>query len=300
MNGHLSAVAIQALQEALSVIYWYKLDLKRFLRNCITDDSVIVAIDWDNYYKRQIAAEVVDVLCSQQTKYLGDIQRLMHEVCKMTNFSHLEQLEDGKRKAQEAKLAVQALKDIVHENNKQIEEAKEISMKRRATMDRIAATKAMSDKLEAIKSDYFALVTSQEYQKRGFMLEKVMYDLFNLFDLDPKASFRNVGEQIDGAFSLEGTDYLFEAKWQNHLTDISDLDAFGGKVKRKLDNTLGLFLSITGFSPDGVNAHSIGRSSILLMDGMDLMSVLEGQIDFVSLIVRKRRHAAQTGEIFYR
>ncbi|WP_407312471.1 hypothetical protein [Desulfosporosinus sp. SB140] len=300
MNGQLSAVAIQALQEALSVIYWFKRDLKRFLRNCIADESVIAAIDWDNYYKRQIAAEVVDILCSEQAKYLGDIQKLMHEVCKMTNFSHLEQLEDGKRKAQEAKMAVQALKDIVHENNKQIEEAKEVSTKRRATMERIAATKAMSDKLDAIKNDYFALVTSQEHQKRGFKLEKVMYDLFNLFDLDPKASFKNVGEQIDGAFSLEGTDYLFEAKWQNHLTDISDLDAFGSKVKRKLDNTLGLFLSIIGFSPDGVKAHSIGRSSILLMDGIDLMSVLEGQIDFVSLIVRKRRHAAQTGEIFYR
>lgn len=39
-----------------------------------------------------------------------------------------------------------------------------------------------------------------------------MYDIFELFDLDPKVSFENKGEQLGGAFTLDGTDYLFEAK----------------------------------------------------------------------------------------
>jgi hypothetical protein len=68
-----------------------------------------------------------------------------------------------------------------------------------------------------------------------------MYDLFELFDLDPKASFRNTGEQIDGAFSLEGTDFLFEAKWRQDPSAASDLDAFAAKIRRKLENTLGVF-----------------------------------------------------------
>ncbi len=34
------------------------------------------------------------------------------------------------------------------------------------------------------------------------------------------------------------------------------------------------------------------------MDGADLMSVLEERIDFVSLLLRKKRHAAQTGTIY--
>jgi hypothetical protein len=76
------------------------------------------------------------------------------------------------------------------------------------------------------------------------------------------------------------------------------LDAFSGKIGRKLDNTLGLFLSINGFSDDAVKLYSSGRSSILLMDGMDLLAVLENHIDIVSLIIRKRRHASQTGNIF--
>lgn len=34
------------------------------------------------------------------------------------------------------------------------------------------------------------------------------------------------------------------------------------------------------------------------MDGGDLMDVLEGRIDFVSLLLRKKKYAARTGNIF--
>jgi hypothetical protein len=37
---------------------------------------------------------------------------------------------------------------------------------------------------------------------------------------------------------------------------------------------------------------------MILMDGSDLMAVLEGRVDLQQLLLRKRRHAAQTGEIY--
>jgi len=83
----------------------------------------------------------------------------------------------------------------------------------------------------------------------------LLRSLFELCDLDPRASFKIVGEQIDGAFTFEATDYLFEGKWQQELVSAGDLDVLAGKLSRKLDNTLGLFLSINGFSEDGVKAH---------------------------------------------
>lgn len=36
---------------------------------------------------------------------------------------------------------------------------------------------------------------------------------------------------------------------------------------------------------------------MILMDGSDLMAVLENRIDLVELLLLKRRHAAQTGNI---
>ena len=118
------------------------------------------------------------------------------------------------------------------------------------------------------------------------------------FDLDPKASFRITGEQIDGAFAQEGTDFLFEAKWQQELVGASGLDSLAKKLSRKLENTLGLFHSINGFSEEGVKAHASGRRLIILMDGSDLMAVLEERIDLFQLLSRKRRHASRTGNIY--
>ena len=107
-----------------------------------------------------------------------------------------------------------------------------------------------------------------------------------------------MGEQIDGALTLEGIDYLFEAKWEKDPTGSRELDAFAMRVGRKLDNTLGVLLSINGFSEDGVQAHSKGRPNLILMDGADLLAVLEERIDFVTLLLRKKRHAAHKGEIY--
>lgn len=269
------------------------------MNNCISDRTVISRADWQGY-KRQIVSDIIDALCVNQNKYLEDLQRLFHEVAKMQSFEHLEQLEDGKQKADKARKAVEELRRLVLSHDEVVDEEKQIRERRKKAAENLQNNAAISQGLNAIQSRYMNLVTSASTQQRGYELERILYDLFELFDLDPKASFRNTGEQIDGAFTLDGTDYLFEAKWQKNAADIQDLDAFSAKVQRKLDNTLGLFLSINDFSQDSISAHSTGRRVVILMTGADLMAVLEGRIDFVSLLLRKRRYASQTGNILLR
>lgn len=297
MESRISVVGMQYLKEALCNIYWYKKDLKSFLLNCTNNKAIIMNTNWENV-KRQIVSDVIDEMVNNEERYLGDIRRILNEVSQMNSFSHLEHLEDGKKKAEKAKISVADLRNFIKDHDakaREIDKEKEARVKK---LEQIREQQGVLLRLDQIKEKYIQLTMSKRYQNRGFDLEKVLYDLFELFDLDPKASFRNTGEQIDGAFTLEGTDYLFEAKWQSYLVNASDLDAFSGKVRRKLDNTLGLFLSINGFSKDAVQLYSLGRSSILLMDGADLLSVLDNRIDMSSLIIRKRRHAAQTGNVY--
>lgn len=158
----------------------------------------------------------------------------------------------------------------------------------------------LRQKIEEITREYFKLLSAEEPQQRGYRLEQIIRQVFELFELDPRASFKVTGEQIDGAFTFDGTDYLFEGKWQEELVVAADLDSLAGKLARKLDNTLGLFLSINGFSDDRVKAYSSGRKTIILMEGSDLMAVLEGHIDLIQLLLRKRRHASKTGNIYLR
>jgi len=299
MTKRLSSAALVALQEAHCTVYWYKADLRSFLQQCLSNPAILTVINWENY-KRQIVADVVNYLTRDQDKHLGDLTKLCYEVCSITSFRHLEALDGEREKAERARQAVQQLRQLVESHDDSTKEEEAIVERRRQHTDKMKANVAVRQKLDEINQHYMSLVTSTNPQGRGFQLEKVMYDLFELFDLDPKASFRNVGEQIDGAFSLESIDYLFEAKWQAEPVGASDLDGFAAKVDRKLENTLGVFLAINGFSEDGVKAHSARKASILLMDGADLMAVLEERIDFVTLLHRKKRHAAQTGDIYLR
>jgi len=56
---------------------------------------------------------------------------------------------------------------------------------------------------------------------------------------------------------------------------------------------------VNGFLTGALVTRSSGREVLLLMDGEDLLAVLEGRIGLDELVVRKRRHAAQTGESFF-
>ena len=224
----------------------------------------------------------------------------MTEVTRMDDFSHLERLEDGVEKAKKAKAAVAALRKLAARYESLVEEQKKAEERRKLAREKLQRATAVSAKLEELAKEYHNLISSEEPQKRGYILERILRELFALFDLDPKAAFKIEGNQIDGAFTFQGTDYLFEAKWQEELVGAAQLDSLSGKLSRKLDNTLGLFLSVNGFSEDAVKAHSSGRRVMLLMDGSELMVVIEGRIDLTELLLRKRRHAAQTGNIYLR
>lgn len=136
-------------------------------------------------------------------------------------------------------------------------------------------------------------------QERGFAFENFLNDLFKAYDLDPRSSFRIVGEQIDGSFQLGNDIYLVEAKWRDKQTDQSDLLIFREKVESKATWGRGLFISYNGFTPDGLTAYSKGRATnIIGMDSQDLFHILNGEMSLVDAINKKARRAAETGALF--
>jgi hypothetical protein len=295
----IASAAIVALREALTNLYWYKGDLRSFLTSTLTNPALLSRLDWGDY-KRNIVSGLIGFLERRQDEYQTDLLRLMTEVARVEDFSHLERLEGGKEKAAAARASVRALRKLTEAHGALFDEQKRMEERRRKAHEEMLRMTAVRAKLEELKKEYFGLLSSCELQQRGYRLEKIIRELFELFDLDPRASFKIVGEQIDGAFTFEATDYLFEGKWQQETIGAADLDVLAGKLARKLDNTLGLFLSVNGFSDDGVRAHSSGRRLMLLMDGSHLMAVLEGRIDLIQLLLRMRREASQTGNIYLR
>ena len=288
---------LQPLKEALSLAFWYKKDLRAFLSVALPDVGLVSHLDWTDY-KRNIVARLVDTMAGNQSTYLDELLTLILATADITDPSHLKRVEDGDRKYAEATAALDTLRGLVAQYRELRTETEEAMRRQRQDEARAAVQREIRIKLGELRDLLYDLTRKTDPQARGYALEKLLNQLFALFDIDAKASFRIVGEQIDGAFTFEGTEYLFEAKWQQDRASVADLDSFAGKIGRKLENTLGLFLAVNGFQNSVLTTYSQNRSQLFLMDGSDLSAVLEDRVGLPELLTRKRQHASRTGEVF--
>ena len=244
-------------------------------------------------YKIRIISKILDELIALREDGLGPMRRLIQAVLDIPNFDHLRILENGSVRVSEARKSVESLREIVmkHDDSfwKKSIEQKQISSRA------ADAVKRRNEEINRLQGIFFNLVAVQDHKKRGFLFEKFLKEFLDIYDLDPRGSFRLYGEQIDGAFEFEGTQFLLEAKWEKKRQGVTPLDSFSKKVERKLENTLGLFISLEGFTDEGLQTFRCSRPTVILMDGEDLALILQGIVDFRHLLKRKIRYAAQTG-----
>ncbi len=277
-SQRVSPNAIQALKDALTAAFWYKNDLRGYLNSALAEDALLAGVNWEDY-KWSIVDVVVDRMVQQPERYQTALVQLMVDVAAMEEFPKLRRHEDSKRLTAEATRAVASLRKVVKPYEEELVQQEQARVRINEARAQGEQRRAFSERLDALKTRYLELVGADEVEARGYALESLLRDLFSLFDLDPRAAFRIEGEQIDGAFALDNTNFLLEAKWQAASAPRKDLDAFSAKIGAKIENTLGLFLSINGFEATAISKHSGKGSAMILMDGVDLYAVLEGRID---------------------
>lgn len=91
---------------------------------------------------------------------------------------------------------------------------------------------------------------------------------------------------------------MVEAKWRQDQPTEQEIGAFKHKVDGKLESTRGLFVSIPGFRPEAVAQFNARGANLILMDGRDLVHILEGRIDLRDALKKKIEKAAQQGLAF--
>lgn len=137
-------------------------------------------------------------------------------------------------------------------------------------------------------------------RKRGFDFERVLKRLLDADGLEPRSSYKAKGEQIDGSFYLDGTFILLEAKWHADPIPASTLYQFKGKVDGKLVGTLGVFISMSGYSEDAVDALTAGKSlNLILFNKEDIDAAIAGKQGFKTILKAKLRKAAEEGLVYY-
>ena len=290
-ENKISPSVILLLKEALSVIYWRKEDLEQFVKFTISNTSLISTINW-TLNKRQSVKELLNKIMSRRDLYETDLLNLISAVSNFNDFENLKYWDEDGSKLKKAKEAVNNLrkhsKDFTQTTNEQEE-----SIKRKIkSAQKTKAALSLGEELMDLKNKFNEIAVNKNFQHRGFQFEKFLYELFLLFDLEPKGSFKIFGEQIDGAFTFHNTDYLLEAKWATQVNR-SDIATFCFKVETKFKNTAGLLISVDGVTKEAISPDF---KSIIIMDGVDILAILDQRISLPDLL-KKRRKASETGNI---
>ena len=135
-------------------------------------------------------------------------------------------------------------------------------------------------------------------QKGGYDFQDWFYDLLDFCEIQNRRPYVSAGRQIDGSLTLDGTTYLIELKFTSGQADAPDIDSLRSKVDDKADNTMGIMVSISGYSSVAITQASGRKTSLLLFDAMHLYFFLSGTLSWRDIISRVRRHASQTGEAY--
>lgn len=235
--------------------------------------------------KREIAPLIIEAIECRQDCFRA-IRAIIEIAASWSSF-HLAHDE------YQARATVQKAREIL--GNIELMEAREKQQReltRKEELARMEKERAelFNRRLTLLLSMFDSLVTYKDTQQRGYLLEDLLNRTFDLWEIPVFKSFRrNDGaEQIDGAFKIDGWYYIVECKWQQRLADIRQLDGLKGQIDRSGKQSMGLFLSIEGWS-DNVPAllKQNPDKSIILMDGYDLRMVLSGNADLKDLILAK-------------
>lgn len=159
--------------------------------------------------------------------------------------------------------------------------------------------KAVKFDFQKAKKDFEKVLYTEIPQKRGYEFEKFLFQFFKDNNLNPRLSFKIIGEQIDGSFEFENEIYLLEAKWTYEKSTKSDLVIFNEKVSSKSGYTRGVFISYSGFTDTAIQTFNSGRIvRIVLITVQELVVAIERKIRFEKVLIYKIRGLAEEGNCF--
>jgi len=194
--------------------------------------------------------------------------------------------------------SVKALKDYMDGKKKKADDERSAAERRKeAEATRTAKQRSILE-LEALKTRLETLTLKLGTQAGGYEFQKWFYDLMDYFDVVNRRPYVADERQIDGSVTIDGTTYLIELKFTTGQSDATDIDSLVAKVNSKADNTMGIMVSISGYSSVAINQASSARSPLLLIDHSHIFYVLMGGDTFAEVITRIRRHSAQEGKAY--
>jgi hypothetical protein len=287
---------IELTYEAALKSFWRKGALRKFLGGTNVPDTFIATWAGDES-KREFLDRVFQKL---QATDLGRavIFEMASALSEQTSFPDLRNWEDSDQKIADARKAVVELNACLRAQDEEVRSEREREVaKMRARDERQRIQRGLTDK-QKLQDRLNALHPAVGTQQGGYDFQDWFYDLLDFCEIQNRRPYVSAGRQIDGSLTLDGTTYLVELKFTSGQADATDVDSLRSKVDDKADNTMGILVSISGYSSVAIKQASGRKTALLLLDAMHLYMFLAGSLSFQDVVLRVRRHASQTGEAY--
>ena len=285
---------VELTYEAALKSFWRKSALRKFLRASNLSETLLSGWTAEES-KRDILDRIFPHLQGTD-RGKATIFQLARYLSEQTTFPDLRNWEESIQMTADATTAVAELKGYLKAQAGEIrtererEEAKNKAREERQKIQRSITDKSkLQQRLEALQP---AIGT----QPGGYDFQDWFYDLLDFCEIPNRRPYVSNGRQIDGSLTFDGTTYLVELKFTASQTSAPDIDSLRAKVDDKADNTMGIMVSISGYSSVAIDQASGRKTTLLLLDSTHVYMFLIGTLSFGDIVARVRRHASQTGE----
>jgi hypothetical protein len=287
---------LELVADAALKSFWRKNALSRFLRRCGVAEPAISTWGAEES-KRDFLFRILPQI-EKHPSGSKVLSKMARELAEQKSFPDLEGWEDTKEKKARAKESVAVLREHLREKDQEVADEKERDETRRRVRETQLRAAERRHTLEKLAARLDALGQELGTQEAGYKFQDWYYDMLDYFEANSRRPYVAAGRQIDGSVTLEGTTYLNELKFTREQVGAPDVDSLHKKVHDKADNTMGVLVSMSGFSGPAKAGASGPRGLLLLLDYNHLYLLMTGAVSFQEVVGRVRRHYSQTGEAY--
>lgn len=297
MTKKLSPHFIDLIHDALVKSFWRKKTLKIFLRRSGVADNYLATLSSDDSKREWLDQLFPKLEASEKGRAL--LLSMSRTLAEQTHFPDLLGWEDSEFKVKQATESVSALHRYLTNSDRETEWEQEVIRKRTEGERLRQQAVASRNSLTNLKDKLDSLCQDLGTQRAGYEFQDWFFDLADFSEVESRRPYTVSGRQIDGSITVDGTTYLVELKFTATQADATAVDSHLKKVNDKADNTMGIIVSMSGFSSVAISEASFPRSPLLLLDHAHLYHVLGAWMSLVDLIRRVRRHSSQEGKAYW-
>lgn len=301
VSYHYPPEVFTLLVDTIPLLCKSKIDVIIFLKGAGVSNSILqdlehrVRTDRKNINKYEIVRTILQRINDKGDSEIRTRREIIKRVVEIEEFSCC--WENDRLKAKGLVSEIQKIVNVKDSFTKiNQERAREKEQRLEESRKRIKDKKIRKENIQKIKNDLFSLFSlDEEPHKRGKLLEKILNNLFQSYEILIKEDFkRNIPnqsttmEQIDGVVEIDGNVYIVEMKW---LKEPIGVDTIAQHLVRLFNrgDARAIFIAANGFKDTAIEQcrEALSQKTIVLCSLEEIVMLLENEADLKSFLKKK-------------